>query len=153
MLLSRAHACLSTPTTPEIGLFDGIGPLEGARALVIGHGALEVVCGLIRRGCTAATEFPACGRVAPEADSVDVVIVPGAGSLSEAQRAIELAARALMLGGRIAVRYTPGGSAPGIAALMRAYGFGAVRTRPTPAGTVLTAERPIFGPLHRGGQC
>ena len=51
---------LSSPP-PDDELLDSIGPLDGTRVLVIGHGALETVCGLIRRGCTAAEGRPAAG--------------------------------------------------------------------------------------------
>lgn len=116
---------------------------------MIGHGALETVCGLIRRGCTAA-ELQTGSRVAPEANSAEAVVVPRAATLVEAQAAIAVAARALIMGGRIVVRETSGGLRQPVVALLRLHGFCAIEARPTTEGTLVTAERPIFGPLHRG---
>ena len=125
-------------------------PLEGSRVLVVGHGALDLVCGLIRRGCTAATEIQANGRLAPDADSADLVLAPAIEALPDGRAAIGWAARALVMGGRIALRDVTGHHWPALATLLRTYGFCQVRTHTRPDGVVVTAERPIFGPLHRG---
>ncbi len=138
------------PMPADGDVLDGMEPLEGARALVIGHGALETICGLIRRGCTAATEVPVCDRRAPDPDSADIVIVPDVGSVAEARTAMAMAARVLVMGGHIAFGDGTGALGPEIADLLRAHGFCTIRSRDTRAGTVVTAERPMFGPLHWG---
>jgi electron transfer flavoprotein alpha/beta subunit len=143
---------LPLPTQPldgEDALLDVAEPLDGARVLVIGHGALEAICGLIRRGCTAATEMQPHCRLSPDPESVDAVLVPHVGSLTEAQEAVALAGRALIMGGRIALCDATGRLRPMLAALLGAHGFVGMRAVDVPHGTVLTAERPIFGPLHR----
>lgn len=143
---------LPLPAAPaDDVLLDWAEPLQGARVLVVGHGALDLICGLIRRGCTAATEIQAHCRLAPDADSADLMLVPHVESLADGRAAIGWAVRALVMGGRIAVRDASGGRLrPELAALLRTYGFCRVRTHARPDGVVLTAERPIFGPLHRG---
>ncbi len=151
MLPHRVLASLAYPAQAAPGPLFGIDePVAGARALVIGHGALEAMCGLIRRGCTAAAEWPLHDRRAPEPDSADIVIVPEVGSFDEAREAIAVGGRALAMGGQIAVGDATGALAPRIVALLRAQGFCSVRTRAAAHGTVVTAERPIFGPLHGG---
>ena len=131
-------------------LLDWAEPLDGARVLVVGHGALDLICGLIRRGCTAATEIQPHSRLAPDANSADIVIAPLVGSATEARETVEWAARSLVMGGRIAVRDATGVLSQELAALLRARGFCRVRAQAGPEGIVVTAERPIFGPLHRG---
>jgi hypothetical protein len=48
------------------------------------------------------------------------------------------------------VRETTGRLRQPIVALLRAQGFCAIEARLTLEGTTIMAERPIFGPLHRG---
>jgi hypothetical protein len=141
---------LSLPLAPaDDVLLDWAEPLDGARVLVVGHGALDLICGLIRRGCTAATEIQPHGRLAPGADSADLVIAPRVESPTQARAAIDWAARALVMGGRFAARDATGHLRQELAALLSAQGFCRVRTYIHPEGVVVTAERPIFGPLHR----
>jgi len=144
-----AHPPLS-PVPGGDALFDSLEPLAGVHALVIGPGALEAVCGLIRGGCAAATELPTDSRLALEAGSADAAIVPLLGSLAEAREAVALAGRALAMGGRIVLRDTTGRLSQEVTSLLRAQGFCSVEAYATPEGMVLTAERPMFGPLHRG---
>jgi hypothetical protein len=137
------------PPAGDDALLDAVEPLDGARVLVIGHGALEAICGLIRRGCSAATEMQPHCRLAPDPESVEAVLVPHVESLAEAQAAAALAGRALIMGGRIALCDATFRLRPVLVALLGAHGFVSVRAAEAPYGTVLTAERPIFGPLHR----
>jgi hypothetical protein len=146
---TTAAAAVLPPPVPGDPLLDAIGPLPGARVLVIGHGALETMCTLIRRGCAAATELRSGDRLQPDPESVDAVVVPRVGSAAEAGDAIARAARALAPGGHIALRDVTGQLDRPVAALLRVHGFSALRARPTPTGTVISAERPIFGPLPR----
>jgi hypothetical protein len=133
----------------DAALLDAAEPVAGSRVLVIGRGALETVCGLIRRGCTAATELADCDHAATEAESVETVVVPSVATMGEAQTAVAVATRALIQGGRIALCAPAGALRRHLPALLGAHGFAAVRAWPSPGGAVLTAERPMFGPLHR----
>jgi hypothetical protein len=138
------------PSTPaDATLLACVGPVAGAHALVIGHNALDAMCELIRGGCAAATEMQIGDRIGPDPDSAEIVLVPHVTSTAQAGDAIARARRALMMGGRIAVRDATGLLRQQLAALLCAHGFCAVTARQTPDGTVLTAERPIFGPLPR----
>ncbi len=154
--MPRTRTALAAPIPPLTSpsgaandqLLDAVGPIDGARVLVIGHGALETMCALIRRGCTMATEMRGGDRLAPEADLADVVMVPHLESAVEAADAITRARRALTMGGSIALRDVSGGLHQTVAGLLRRAGFSAMRTRITRAGVIIVAERPMFGPLH-----
>ena len=133
------QALVSPPAMPsppaDDELLDSIGPLDGTRVLVIGHGALETVCGLIRRGCTAA-ELQTGSRVAPEAE------LGGSGG-----RAAGCDARG-GAGGHCGRRAradhgradrgaeTSGGLRQPVVALLRLHGFCAIEARPTTEGDV-----------------
>jgi hypothetical protein len=147
----RAHAAtkVAPPAAAGDPLLDTVGPLAGARVLVIGHGSLETMCALIQRGCAAASETRFGDRLSPEPDSVDAVLVPCVTTAAEAGDAIARASRALSMGGRIALRDVGFDLRQTVATLLRVHGFAAMRTRMTRAGTVISAERPIFGPLPR----
>jgi len=149
----RAHSA-SVPTAPPTALggdplLDLVGPLAGARVLVIGHGAIETLCALLRRGCAAATEMRPGDCLMPEHDSADAVLVPRIASAAAAEDAIMRAARALTQGGHVALRDATSLLRGPIAALLRRHGFSGLRVRATGAGTLIGAERPIFGPLPR----
>lgn len=148
------HAVLPAPAPATAPIDDVLlhwaEPLDGARVLVVGHGALDLICGLIRRGCMAATEIQVQGQLAPDADSADLLLAPHLESLTEGRTAIGWAARALVMGGRIGLRDVSGRHWPALATLLRTHGFCQVRSHARPEGVVVTAERPIFGPLHRG---
>jgi len=146
--VSALQALSPNPVPPPRGpeLLDLIGPLAGAHVLVIGPGALETVCGLIRRGCAAAAEVPDPMRGLPDAEEADAVLVPAVASLTQAWAAVVLAKRVLSMAGRIALRDASFRLGPQLAALLRVQGFCAVRTRKTPEGTVLSGTLPLFGP-------
>jgi hypothetical protein len=147
----RTHAILLpfAPVPAGDPLLDAVGPLAGARVLVIGQDALETMCALIRRGCAAATEMRIGDRLAPEPESADAVLVPYLSGAAEAGDAIARASRALAMGGRIALRDVSCELRQTVATLLRMHGFSRMRVRVTRAGAVISAERPIFGPLPR----
>jgi hypothetical protein len=149
MLRTPATQTFTVPIPAGDPLLDTAGPLAGARVLVIGHDALETMCALIRRGCAAATEMRFGDTLSPEPDSADAVLVPRVASAADAADAIARAARALTMGGRIVLRDVSFGLRQTVATLLRIHGFSAMRARMTRAGTVITAERPMHGPLPR----
>jgi hypothetical protein len=132
-------------------LLDRLDPLPGARVLVIGPGAPETVRDLIRGGCATVTAIPE-GESLPGAELADAAVVLQDETLVKTEAAIATAARAMIRGGRIVLREAADRLVPTLAAMLRANGFCPVEVWATADGTVLTAERPFFGPLHRPGE-
>jgi hypothetical protein len=126
-------------------LLDCAGPIAGAHALVLGRGALDVLCRLIRQGAAAAASLRRDDRSSATAPA-DLVILPRCGELPETEAALTLARRLLMPGGRVVLRDAGPGRGPALAALLGAQGFSHIRCRARPSGAVLTADLPFFWP-------
>ena len=145
---NREHAPVADPLEGGArALLDALGPVDGAHALVIGQGGLEAMCGLLRRGCVAATEVALLDR--PLAEPAEIAVVASVGTLASAARAVALAWQMLIPGGRIALRDPSGLLGRRLATLLRMQGFSAIRTRVLPDGVVLSADRPFFHPIAR----
>jgi hypothetical protein len=138
---------VAPPEGGETALLDALGPVEGAHALVIGPCGLEAMCGLLRRGCSAATEVALLDR--PLAEPAEIAVVASVGTLATAARAVALAWQMLIPGGRIALRDPTGLLGRRLATLLHMQGFSAIRTRVLPDGVVLCADRPFFHPIAR----
>jgi hypothetical protein len=124
-------------------ILEHLGDLTGTDVVVIGAGAIDTMCALIRAGCATVTETTVTDRC--HANSAEIAVVPHVAATDDALRAIGLAFRALLPGGRI-VMCDPTGSVSGaITAALGAKGFSAVRVRITDHGHFVHAERPIFG--------
>jgi len=136
------HANVTAESTIA-ALLDAAEPLQDAHVLVIGPRSLDIVCGLIRRGCAAALEIPLAGPSCPE--PVELVIVPGVDSLEQATAAASLARRSLLPCGRIVMLDTTGRFAAAVARMLRNAGFSGIRSRPLAGGTLLRVEWPMFG--------
>lgn len=125
--------------------------------LVIGE-ALEVMCALIRRGCAAAAEVllsrrptAGCGDIATtDIAPAGIAVVPRLQSPELAAAAVALARRVLEPCGRIVLRDSSETLARHAASLLRNGGFSAIRVRVLPDATLVTAERPFFGPSGFG---
>ncbi len=145
--ISPAQAALTAlpPDAADDALFAAVGAVEGLHVLVIGGASLDILCGLIRRGCTAAAEISLTSRHVG-ADPADVVILSRMSSLTEAAGAMVLAARLVLPGGRLVLRDSTGRLAGAIAAILPQHGFSAPRRIADGAGVLLVAERPFFGP-------
>jgi hypothetical protein len=147
--MSQVHFAVPDPLpAADVALLDSVGPVEDAHVLVIGDATLGMLCGLIRRGCTAAAEMQLHDR--PITEPVEIVVVPRLGRQDDAARAVELARRVLQPGGRIVLRDPTGALAQETAELLRRHGFSGVALRPWSDGTLISAERPSFGPFARG---
>ena len=131
----------------ETALLDALEPVVGAHALIIGPCGLEAMCGLLRRGCVAATEMALLDR--PLAEPAEIAVVASVGTLASAARAVALAWQMLIPGGRIALRDPSGLLGRRLATLLHMQGFSAVRTRVLADGVVLSADRPFFHPIAR----
>jgi hypothetical protein len=132
----------------DIALLDCVGRVDETQVLVIGDATLSMLCGLIRRGCTAAAEMQLHDR--PISEPADIVVVPHLEGADCASRVVALARRVLQPGGRIVLRDPTGALALQAAHLLRMQGFSAVSVRPWSDGALISAERPSFGPVLRG---
>jgi hypothetical protein len=131
---------------PDAGLLDMIGDVAGERALILGRGALDLMCALIKCGAAGVTEL--CRDSRPERASADLVVVPDLATpvvLGHARRALGGA-------GRVVVRFRndPSGRLVlGTSRDLRLHGFSTLRQRRFGVQTLVTAELPLFGPLGR----
>jgi hypothetical protein len=139
-------------------LLASIGEVAGNRALVLGRGSLDVMCGLIRAGATEVTEL--CRNDRPEAASADVVVVPDLATGDLAPGIVERARRALTGAGRIVLRCPIDPSGRLIRSVNRAlrlHGFSTLRQQRIGMRVLVTAKlsfpgmsgpRLIEGGLH-----
>jgi hypothetical protein len=134
----------------EDDLIGRLGDIAGAHVAVIGGGSLEVMCALIRAGCAAVVEIAVAERARIE--PVEIAVVPHAASVAEAARALPVALRALLPGGRIVLRDPGCRLARDMSAMLRANGFSAVRVQSSAQGCLVSGERPIFGRLAVGAR-
>ena len=127
---------------PGAALLDVLDPSPGAHALVIGRATLEMLCGLLRRGCAGAAEWRPDEAGLPTPDCVQLVVLTDPASLHEAATLVAIGRRALRQGGRIAVRDAGGRRSRVLAALLRAQGFVAVSTQDTADGALVFGDCP-----------
>jgi hypothetical protein len=128
-------------------LLDAAEPLRGVHALVICNGGaagLDALCGLIARGCDAASEMPETGRV--PAEPAEIVLAPMVDTLDRAVRVVLLARRTLLPCGRVVLR-CDAELAEGTSRLLAASGFAKALIRTTDDGVIISADLPMFG--HR----
>jgi hypothetical protein len=127
-------------------LLAAIGDIVGERAVILGQGAVDVMCALIRAGAPEVTELAHSARL--DANSVDLMVVPNVASLDQAEATIRQARRALASAGRLVLRF-PNDPAAHLARKtgqhLRLQGFSIVRQKRIGTQTVLTAELPLFG--------
>lgn len=145
VLAARAAVPIGPSAEPALALLDGLGPLAGERALILGHGSVELMCALIRGGCEEVTELRIADR--PEAGIADLVLVPRLASPDQAAMVAAHARRALVPTGRIVLAVSGHHAAP-VARVLRLHGFSALRRRDGAAGSVLTACLPAFEGLR-----
>jgi hypothetical protein len=126
------------------------GRVEGASALVLAHPgrrSLDVLCGLIGRGCAAAAELPPDGPVPVE--PVEIVLVPHLASPEAVTAALTLSQRCLLPCGRIVLQDGTGELSGEIVRQLRRLGFCNIRVRPHGDGPVVSADKAMFGPVSR----
>ncbi|MDR3537756.1 MAG: hypothetical protein P4L71_14760 [Acetobacteraceae bacterium] len=141
VLVARAPAPASPGNDPALALLDGLTGLEDERVLILGHGAVELMCALIRGGCQEVTELRSCDR--PEPHVADLVLVPQLASVEQAAMIAGHARRALVPTGRI-VLGAPGHLAVPVSRVLRLHGFSGLRRRDGAGGSVLSACLPAF---------
>ncbi len=141
VLAARVTTPAPLADDPALALLDGLADLEGEHALILGHGALELMCALIRGGCAEVTELRTGDR--PEAHVADLALVPRLTSVEQAALVVSHARRALVPTGRL-VLSVPGHLALAVSRVLRLHGFSSVRRRDGANGSVLSACLPAF---------
>jgi hypothetical protein len=111
------------------------GDLGNARALIVAEHGLDLMCGLIRRGCLAATVIRLGDK--PDVDDYHVVFVPLATSADDV---IRLGRRALGPNGRLIVGVSGAKAAVAMARRLRLNGFAAMRSIHLSDLVLLSAE-------------
>jgi hypothetical protein len=131
-----------TNDSPEPTLLDPLlrlaGQLQNTHALIVAAHGLDLMCGLIRRGCLAATTLRIGDK--PDASDYDLVLVPDAQALPSADEVIRLARRSLAPRGRLIVAVHSGRAAAGLARRLRLNGFTGLRSTQSSGLTLLRAE-------------
>lgn len=114
------------------------GQLQNTHALVVAEHGLDLMCGLMRRGCLAATILRIGDR--PDANDYDLVIVPRAAALPSADEMIRLARHSLAPSGRLIVGVQSGHAAAALARRLRLNGFTGLRSAQSSNLTLLRAN-------------
>jgi hypothetical protein len=143
MQTSAATLISARPATDsqEPALLDPLlrlaGDLRNTRALIVADHALELMCGLLRRGCLAATTVR-IGAKPDEAD-FDLVLIPYATAVGSDDELIRLARGCLMPNGRVIAGARNGREAIALARRLRLNGFTDIRSTTQPGRTLLRA--------------
>ncbi len=146
----NAQLLITPPPPPNAGttaLLNACGPVDGAHAIVVGHHTIDILCGLLARGCGAALERRLDSSLS--AEPAELVVMPCADTLEAAGTAIAIARRSLLPCGRLVMLDPEGNTASAIVQMLQAAGFSAIKTRILPQGTLLSADWPMFG-ITRG---
>jgi hypothetical protein len=145
MIRTSIAAPVQTRRQPDTQQDDTLDPLwrlagdvSNARALIVGEHGLDLMCGLIRRGCLAATVLR--GGDKPDANDYDIVLIPRMTALSSADEVIRLARRSLGPAGRLIVGLRDGRGSAGLARRLRLNGFSALHFSYLPGLVLLRAD-------------
>jgi hypothetical protein len=114
------------------------GPIQTTHALIVAAHGLDLMCGLIRRGCLAATTMRVGDK--PDAGDYDLVIVPQAAALPSSDAMIRLARRSLVPQGRLIAGLRNPREATALARRLRLNGFTALRSIHLSGLTLLRAD-------------
>lgn len=112
--------------------------MGNARALIVGQHGLDLICGLIRHGCLAATVLR--GGDKPDADDYDIVLIPRMTAPSSSDGVIRLARRALAANGRLIVGVQDARRSAALARRLRLNGFSALHFTYLPGLVLLRAD-------------
>jgi hypothetical protein len=114
------------------------GRIDDAHVLIVAERGLDLMCGLIRRGCLAATTLRIGDQ--PDAGDYDLVLVPDASALPSGDEVIRVARRSLAPLGRVIVGVRTGKAATALARRLRLNGFTGLRSTHLPGLTLLRAD-------------
>lgn len=130
------------PDTQENELLDPLwrltGTMSNARALIVAEHGLNLMCGLIRRGCPAATVLRPGDK--PDADDYDLVFVPKVTALPSYKAVIRLARRSLAPNGRLIAGVPDARESAALALRLRLNGFSALHSIHLPGLVLLRAD-------------
>ena len=141
----------SADDSSATALLDAIGPVDGARVLLVGASTLDIMCAAIRHGADAVTTVRASDR--PEAAGAEIAYVSAnaAPACAFGGRADCLPARlmrALVPLGSLTIELDPAAIVPTTKALSL-HGFAAIHPHSLADGrTLLLAERPPGTPAQ-----
>jgi hypothetical protein len=114
-----------TNDSQEPALLDALlrlaGNIQNTHALIVAEHGLDLMCGLIRRGCLAATILRIGDK--PDTSDYDLVLVPRAAALPSADEVIRVARRSLAPRGRLIVGVRGGKAAAALARRLQLNGF------------------------------
>jgi hypothetical protein len=125
-------------STPVEALLRLAGELKGTSALIVADHSLDLMCGLIRRGCLSATALRIGDR--PDTGDCDLVLVPNPNMFASPDDVIRLARRSLGPNGRLIAGVTAGSAAGALARRLRLNGFTALRSVHLPGVMLLRAD-------------
>jgi hypothetical protein len=114
------------------------GNIQNTHALIVAEHGLDLMCGLIRRGCLAATILRIGDK--PDSGDCDLVLVPWAAALPTADEVIRVARRSLAPRGRLIVGVRGGKAAAALARRLRLNGFTGLRSAQWFGLTLLRAD-------------
>jgi hypothetical protein len=129
------------PNSKENDLLDPLwrlaGDLSNARTLIVAKQGLDLMCGLIRRGCPAATVLRPGDK--PDANDYDLVVVPLVTALPSADAVIRLARGSLAANGRLVAGVSDAKAAAALARRLRLNGFSSLQSMHLPGRVLLRA--------------
>jgi len=143
---------MSAAAVPEFdphdhsAVVDFLGDVTSTRVVVLGDHTLELLCGLLRRGCPAALALRSGDTV--EAASADLVIVAQPPVGTTLSHLLDLAARLLVPNGRLVLRTQPPVLPPSLLPVLRAHGFCPHRVHNSRGEKLVVADRRSSSPLH-----
>jgi hypothetical protein len=127
---ARPQPDLQQLDTKENDLLDPLwrlaGDLSNARTLIVARQGLDLMCGLIRRGCLAATVLRPGDK--PDSNDYDLVVVPLVAALPSADAVIRLARQALAPNGRLIAGVSNTRAAVALVRRLRLNGFSTLQS-------------------------
>jgi hypothetical protein len=145
---TRARS-LETPraasASPASALLQLAGEVTSKRVVILGSGALDTMCSMLRRGAATATLLRQ--GVRPERQTADLAIAIEINSPDRVATAIDQARRALAISGRVILVTAIDPTrrlAQAAARTLRLQGFVAIRSLPVGDRTLVTAELVAF---------
>jgi hypothetical protein len=132
---------LPQPDTKENDLQDPLwrlaGDLHNVRALIVAKHGLDLMCGMVRRGCLAATVLRPGDK--PDADDYNLVVVPNVSVLASVDEVIRIARRSLAPNGRLIAGVGSPREAVAVARRLRLNGFSTLHATHLPGYVLLRA--------------
>jgi hypothetical protein len=145
MIQTSVTAPVQAPAQTDIQENDLLDPLwrlagdmRNTHALIVAEHGLNLMCGLIRRGCLAATVLRP--RDKPDANDYGVVFVPRVAALPSADAVIRLALRSLGANGRLIAGVDDSRAAAALGRRLRLNGFSTLHSMHLPGLTLLRAD-------------